>query len=38
MLTEDDSALKVANQIKFRGLVAYRTLPIKKVYFRWKIL
>ena len=31
LLTEDDSALKVASKITFRGLVAYRTVAyIKK--------
>ena len=31
LLTENDSALKVAYQIAFRGLVAYKLVVFKKV-------
>ena len=34
LLTEDDSALKVARQVTFRGLVAYKLVAYKEVYFK----
>ena len=33
-LTEDDSALEVALEIRFWGLVAYKMVACKKVYLQ----